>query len=289
MATVIDRSEETHLTYQPKSNRYVFSDGRFSAAVHDLCTTAAIANWEIRAYFRRPTAYVLLMATTLVAGWNFLLLVTLLSQGRVVVLRQADDPLAQFLGPNIFLILSLMLVLPVVTMGLVADERRRGTWETLLTAPIQPWQAIVGKFAAAWCAVMVNILPWICYLAILYFYAGLDFDAGHLIGGAVGIGTVSLTLCAIGLFCSTICRAPFAAAVSTGAAMLGLLLLSLLPRAMEYWWFDEQWISWAKRFACWEHLAQFSRGAIDLSIVSGHLSVAVIFLWLAIQVSQLRD
>ncbi len=250
-----------------------------------------VAVWEILAHFRRPAAYVMLLAATLIAGWNFSLLVTLLAQGRVVPLRQADDPLAQFLGPNVFLVFSLMLIVPVVTMGMVADERRRGTWESLLTTPVEPWQVLMGKFAAAWTAVVVNVLPWICYVAALRWWPGLglEFDRGYLIGGVIGIGTVSLTLCGIGLLCTSICKAPFAASVATVSAMIALLLLSLAPQSMQYWQLDESWIAAAERVAVWEHLAAFSTGAVDPRVICGHVTFACFLLWIACQVCKVRD
>lgn len=256
-----------------------------------LRITAAVAVWEILAYFRRPAAYVMLLAATLIAGWNFSLLVTLLGQGRVVPLRTADDPLAQFLGPNVFLVFSLMAVVPVVTMGMVADERRRGVWEMLLVSPAQPWQVLCGKLAAAWLAVMLNTVPWLCYLAALRWWpgAGLDFDSGYLIGGAIGLATISLSLSAIGIACSTFCRAPFAAGVATAAAMMVLLLASLLPRALMYWGFGETWIVSAERWACWEHLAQFSSGLVDWRIVVGHATVAALLIGWSAQAARWRD
>ncbi|TWU06665.1 ABC-2 family transporter protein [Symmachiella macrocystis] len=257
----------------------------------DASTIGTIAIWEILGHFRRPAAYVMLLAATLVAGWHFSLLMTLLAQGRVVPLRQADDPLSQFLGPNVFLVFSLMLIVPVVTMGMVADERRRGIWEMLLTSPVQPWQVLTGKFAAAWVAVVVNVLPWICCLLALRYWPGigLEFDRGYVIGGVIGIATISLSLCAVGMVCTTLCKAPFAASVATVSAMIGLLLLSIVPRAMLHWHIGEAWMSVAERFACWEHLARFSTGAIDPSVICGHVSFAVLLLWIACQATRGHD
>lgn len=259
--------------------------------LRDTSTIVTIAVWEILAHFRRPAAYVMLLAATLVAGWNFSLLITLLAQGRVVPLRQADDPLAQFLGPNVFLVFSLMLIVPVVTMGMVADERRRGIWEMLLTTSVQPWQVITGKFAAAWIAVVVNVLPWICCLLALRYWPGmgLDFDRGYVIGGVIGIATISLSLCAVGMVCTAVCKAPFAASVATVSAMIGLLVLSLAPRAMLHWRISEAWISLADRVACWEHLASFSTGAIDVRVICGHVTCSIFLLWIACQATRSRE
>ncbi len=287
MSAVVSSSNET----RPTARFGSVLRSACGRVLGDLSTVVTVAIWEICGHFRRPAAYVMLLAATLVAGWHFSLLMTLLAQGRVVPLRQADDPLAQFLGPNVFLVFSLMLIVPVVTMGMVADERRRGIWEMLLTTPIQPWQVLTGKLAAAWGAVVVNVLPWICFLLALRYWPGigLEFDHGYMIGGVIGIATISLSLCAVGLVCTTLCKAPFAASVATVSAMIGLLLLSLVPRAMLHWHIGEAWMSVAERFACWEHLAQFSTGAIDPSVICGHVSFAVFLLWIACQATRGHD
>jgi ABC-2 type transport system permease protein len=289
MSAAVSHGDDAPVAAQSRTRAVVrAAGGRLLGSASAVVT---IAVWEILAHFRRPAAYVMLLAATLVAGWNFSLLITLLAQGRVVPLRQADDPLAQFLGPNVFLVFSLILIVPVVTMGMVADERRRGIWETLLTTPVQPWQVMTGKFSAAWVAVVVNVLPWICCLAALRYWPGLglEFDRGYVLGGVIGIATISLSLCAVGMVCTAICKAPFAASVATGSAMIGLLLLSLAPRAMLHWRISEAWICLAERVACWEHLAKFSTGAIDLGVIRGHVSFTVFLLWIACLAIRRRD
>src|SRR5437016_4630522 len=64
---------------------------------------AVVCAWELKSFLLRPIAYVLLLAAVLLASWSFSWLVTLLSRGPVVPLRSGDDPIPQFLGPNVFL------------------------------------------------------------------------------------------------------------------------------------------------------------------------------------------
>jgi len=253
--------------------------------------TLAFLSWEIRAHLRRPAFYVLLLLSTLVAGWNFSLLLTVLMSGHVVPLRQADDPLAQFLGPNLFLVLTLMFITPLLTMGLVAEERRRGLWELTLIAPTSAWRPILAKLIAAWLGTLCCLAPWMGCLLALRFWPGigLEFDLGHLIGGSVGLAVVCLTLTAIGVTASAVCRSPFAAGVVAGIGMAGVLLLSLLPRLLRHWQIHEAWVTAAERWACWEHLARFSTGEIDPRLILGHLSVTLFLLWIAVQAAAVRD
>src|SRR5262245_54862282 len=91
----------------------------------------AVYLWELKSFFLRPASYVLLLAASLLAGWSFSWLVTLLSRGVPASLRPVADPIAQFVGPNVFLIGGCTLLVPLLTMTAIADERRRGTWELL--------------------------------------------------------------------------------------------------------------------------------------------------------------
>src|SRR5690242_3880913 len=94
--------------------------------------TYFICRWELRAHFVRPATYGLLVALTLIAAWSFSWLVALLARG-VWPLAQAGAPIPQFLGANLFLVGTGTLLIPLLTMGLIADERRRGSWESLVT------------------------------------------------------------------------------------------------------------------------------------------------------------
>src|SRR5439155_4308828 len=128
---------------------------------------AVVFVWEIKAFFLRPVAYVMLLAAAILSGWSFSWLVTLLSRGMDPALRAADDPIAQFLGPNVFLIGACTLVIPLLTMNAIAEERRRGTWELLLTAPVSSLSVVLGKFIALWSLLMACLTPWIYHLAVL--------------------------------------------------------------------------------------------------------------------------
>ncbi|MBI3862762.1 MAG: ABC transporter permease [Planctomycetia bacterium] len=257
-------------------------------------SAAAVCAWELRSFFLRPASYLLLLAATLTAAWGFSWLVTLLSRGATIILRHADDPIAQFLGPNVFLIGGCTLLVPLLTMNSIADERRRATWEQLLTAPVSPLAVVLGKFAAVWSLLMIALAPWVYHVVVLRFWngrmtdwhgipwfdgPGLAFDFGMVWGGCLGLMIVGATFAALGLFCSGLCRVPASAAVLSLAAMGLIVLIALAPRVLAYWSFAPDQIALVEAVSCWGHLERFSRGTIEPRIVAGHLSVCAALLW----------
>jgi ABC-2 type transport system permease protein len=251
--------------------------------------------WEIKTFFYRPASYVLLLAAALLGGWSFSWLVTLLARGTDPALRSADDPIVQFLGPNVFLIGGCTLLIPLLTMNAIADERRRGSWELLLTTPVSPLEVVLGKFAAIWCLFMTGVAPWFYYLAVLAGWngrtkllwsfvpwpdgAGMAFDWGPVWASAIGLGVVGATFVAVGLFCSSLCRGPASAALLALIGMGTILLASVVPRLLDHWGFPAEKIRLVESVSCWLHIERFSRGVVEPRIISGHVSFCAVLLW----------
>lgn len=287
----------------PSTTRHPAAAAR--RVVLGLAHVIAVFVWEFKGFFLRPAAYLLLLAMSLLAGMSFSWLVTQISSGNSLALRPGDDPVFQFLGPNVFLVGSCTLLVPLLTMGLVADERRRGTWEALLTTGITPLEVLIGKLAAGWGMLLACLCPWLYFLAALRAWngrtkilwgwlpwfdgAGLSFDPGPVCGGAIGLAVVGLTLTAMGICCSSVCRGPLAAALLAFGGTLAALFLSLLPKALTFWQFPAERVELAGMFACWGHLERFSQGVIAPAVVLGHLSVCTLLLWIASQVVRWRD
>lgn len=260
---------------------------RMSAKGQFLRGVFTIFVWEIKSFFARPASYVLLLAASLLAGWSFSWLVTLLSRGVPAALRSAADPVAQFVGPNLFLIGGCTLLVPLLTMSAIADERRRGTWELLVTAPISSLAAVLGKFAALWCLFVTCLVPWLYYLAVLRF--GLPFDPGPATGGMLALALVGATFVAMGLFCSGLCRGPASAAVLSLVAMGMILLVSLAPRLLIHWGYSADQVRLAEAVSCWGQIERFSRGVIEPQVVAGHVTICAVLLWLTARVARRID
>ena len=247
---------------------------------------ALIGAWEFRSFWLRPMTYVLLFSAALLAAWSFSWLVTLLSQG-TPALRAADDPIAQFLGPNIFLIGGCTLLVPLLTMNAIADERRRGSWELLVTSPASAFEIVLGKFAALWALFLICLAPWPYFLAVLrsangqgwFDGSGLPFDFGIALGGFAGLAVIGATFVALGLFCSGLCRGAASAALLSLVAMGAILLLGFAPRMLEYWGFPAEQTALVESISCWNQIERFSRGVIEPRIIAAHVSLCALLLW----------
>src|SRR5947209_334022 len=137
----------------------------------------AITKREFRAYFNGPVAYIVICLVLVVIGLLFFVLQAFFMAGRA----SCRD-----------LILSvswlLLFFAPAATMRLVADERRSGTFELLMTMPLRDLDVIIGKFLASLALLGVLLLVTLGYPIVLFglFKIG-PLDWGPVIGGYVGL------------------------------------------------------------------------------------------------------
>lgn len=160
-----------------------------------MSTTAAIARKEFRTFFNSPIAYIVLGAFLLVSGWLFF--------STLFVAGQAS--LRGFFGlaPVLFVVFA-----PAITMRLLAEERKSGTLELLLTLPIQDWEVVLGKFLAALGMVAVGLactLPYAFSVSSLVA-TGSAFDWGPVVAGYLGLLLLAASLLAISLWASAVSR-----------------------------------------------------------------------------------
>jgi ABC-2 type transport system permease protein len=195
------------------------------AIADELAGVLAIAGRELRALFVTPLGYAVATAFLLLQGWNFALLLRVLNDPLA-----APGPVFQFyFGGSFFIFwLPVIIVCATATMGLVAEERRQGTLEALLSTRIRPRQIIAGKYLGAlgfygllWAPTGVFVLQ--------LRAAGVAPDPGPVLAGYLGAGLVGATFIAFGLLASTVAATQLGAAVTTAvgctiAVVAGLLV-----------------------------------------------------------------
>jgi ABC-2 type transport system permease protein len=153
----------------------------------------AIARRELAGYFATPVAYVFIVIFLALSGALTFTLGNFFGRG------QADlNPFFSFI-PWLFLFL-----VPALTMRLWAEERRNGTIELLLTLPVTQWQAVVGKFLAAWafCAIALA-LTFPLWLTVNWLGKP---DNGVILAGYVGCLFVAGAYLAIGAAISALTK-----------------------------------------------------------------------------------
>ena len=232
----------------------------------------AMIRRELIAYFSSPLAYIVMTAFLFLQGYIFYLIVSYLNDPRT----QAMTPLRLFFGGTIFFWLFLLFVVPVITMRLVAEERRSGTIEVLLTSPVTEGQVIVSKFLAALLFYVTLWLPTVVYVVILRHHAAIDL--GPVASGYLGVLLLGVLFLGVGTFTSTLTDNQLIAAILAFAAMVVLFSVGLVEQLLVS---SSALKSALGYMNLWNHMDDFARGIVDTRHVVYELSVGALFLYLA--------
>ena len=203
-----------------------------------------IARREIESYFVSPIAYAVMTVFTFVSGLFFSnMLVHYVRQAAMADAQiqrlgrsdlQLDVPtvvLAQFFQNEAFL---LVLAIPLLTMGLVADERRKGTIELLLTSPVRGIEIVGGKFLGAFALLAMLLLPMVPMFA--FMGAGGSWEAGVIASGLLGLLLLGAAQIALGLFVSSLCESLLVSAIGTYGLIVTLQFIDTAGAAGDSIW-----------------------------------------------------
>ena len=222
---------------------------------------------EFKSYFDSPVAYVFLTA--------FLALVGFLTFGvaRFYEARQADLTAFFFWHPWVYL-----LLIPAATMGTWADERRNGTIEQLLTLPLTVWEALTGKFLAAWAFIGIA-LALTFPVALTAGYLGSP-DWGTVVCGYLGSLLLAGAASAIGVFASSLSRSSVVGFVISLVMVFLLLIIGFDPvtGAIAAWGVPMGLVDGLAGCSLLTHFEALRRGVVDLADVGYYLGVIVFFL-----------
>jgi ABC-2 type transport system permease protein len=245
---------------------------------------------ELAAYFLGPMAYLMLLAFQTIAWINFD--GTLESLARSPRLYSGvPDPLNYYLAGSPPFWIALMVAVPVLTMRLVAEERRQGTIETLLTVPVTEAEVVVAKWLAALVMYLALLLTFAIYLPFLYHQGKFYFDTGPLWSLAIGMTTIGMMFCGIGVLFSAMTKNQIVAAIWTFVAMFLVLFVPRQLAGTLATVASPSRLRWAEamQFISVLHQAMsFGLGQLDLRVVMMHVSVCVFALGLAVGVLKWR-
>src|SRR5438552_13990908 len=121
---------------------------------------------EVRGYFHSPIAYVFLFFFLLVAGVDFYFQVSFMNQ------RQLQYTVQEAFFNSVFFWFAFVLIFPLITMRLFAEEFKLGTIEPLMTAPVRDWQVVLAKFVGALVFYIILWLPTVLYFIIFQRITG---------------------------------------------------------------------------------------------------------------------
>ena len=240
-------------------------------------TFFALWKRELAAFFLSPIAYVMLMFFLLVTGCGFYWLV-----------KENLELMRALQGLMIVIWACMLIIIPILTMRTFAEERRSGTFETLMTAPVRESAVVLAKFAGALTFFLSMCLPTLLYLLITRYLDPenhLLLDPGSIIGGYLVIGLIAAAFTALGILASALTSNQIIAAISTFSIMSILFFgglfephLSKDPIVREI----GGYISSAL------HLMEAGRGVVDSRTVMLYVSLTAFFLFATVKTVEAR-
>jgi len=229
---------------------------------------------ELFAFFVTPLAWVLIVVFLVVQGMHFFLLVDHFATQ--VDATGDETPLSAFFGNTVLLYLVLFVLVPPMTMRVFAEERRSGTIEMLMTAPVSSTAVVLAKYAAVLTTYVAMWVPTVLYLVILGRTGDLDWHtaaSAYLGVLLVGAGYLSLGLCA-----SALTRSQFLAMVWTALVLLMLFILGV----GEFVTRDGSTMhDVCAHVSVWAHMNDFASGIVDSRHVVFYGTLVVLPLFVA--------
>ena len=240
-----------------------------------------IAGRELRSYFVSPIAYVVLTGFLLLGGWFFFNLLARFNMLLTIYSAQQNPQILQRLNLNEFVIapllhnLSVVLVIlvPVITMRTLAEEKKSGTYELLLTSPLRISEIVIGKFLGSFVFVLLMVALTGVYPLVLFVYG--NPEVGVVLGGYLGLTLLATAFVAVGLLTSALTENQIIAAVS---CLVSLLLLYIIA-----WPADsagETMGALLRYVSLTEHFGQMVKGVIDSKDLVYFASVIALALFL---------
>ncbi len=223
-----------------------------------------ITKRELASYFASPVAYVFIVIFLLLSGFFTFMIGGFFERGEAS-LRES------FFVWHPWLYLFLV---PSVGMRLWSEERRQGTLEFLLTLPITPWQAIVGKFLASWIFLaLALVLSFPVVLTVSYLGSP---DLGVILCGYVGSLLLAGAYLAVSCVTSAMTRNQVVSFIISVVVCLFLILAGWPPvtNLLMKMFPDSDWVvTLVSSFSVMTHFEGFQRGLIDSRNVLFFLSV----------------
>ena len=244
----------------------------------------AVYRKEMGHYFVSPVAYIIVAVFLVLAAYFFNRLLAVLIQQSIETAMQGDQgtpfDVPSLVMRNYFGIIStlLLFITPMLTMGIYAEERRRGTMELLMTSPITDLAIVVGKFLASLTLLVIMLLPAAGCFAFMLYHSEPAAPWRVLLSDYLGVLLLGGTLLALGCFFSSLTESQLIASVLTFGAILLLWVVDFgsaatstsLSSALQY-------------LSVFRHYDDFIRGVIDTSNVIFYLSFIFLGIFLTVR------
>src|SRR3989454_7150278 len=237
---------------------------------------------EVRGYFHSPIGYIVVVFFLLVTGVNYYFQISFMNQ------RPASYSVQEAFFNNVFFWLPFILIFPLITMRLFAEEFKLGTIEPLMTAPVRDLQVVLAKFFGA---LVFYILLWIPTLLYFWIFQKITQQPAANSSGAYWGSYLMLLLLgmfylSVGCLASVVTKNQIVAAIISFSAITLLFFFGLVQYIMlEVSSTTRQLLGY---FSAIEQMGTLSRGEVDTRPIVLYLSMTAVLLTITYQAFQSR-
>ena len=219
----------------------------------------AVFKREVRSYFVSPVGYVFIGLSLFLASIFF--------QQSIVVGREID--FGYLLYP---MAVALVFLVPVLTMKLLAEERRTGTEQLLITSPRGITEIVLGKYLAAVFVFAVSVVFTLVYVGIILGFGRPELSV--LANSYLGYLLIGLAYIAVGLFASSLTESQVISAILSFVFLFAMWVSTSLPGI--------GWLSLLQRYD------DFLRGILSIKQVIYFLTFTGLFIFLTVRIIERR-
>lgn len=234
-----------------------------------------IAMRELRSLFAMPSTWFVLAVLQFIFAWFFLAKLEEFLEIQPQLAKLANPPgVTLSVAAPLFntAALLLMMLVPMFTMRLIAEERRNQTLALLLSSPLSGRHIILGKFFGllAFLLLLIVTLPLMLYTLAL----GTPLDHGLVISNCIGLILLTASYISVGLYISALTTQPIIAALGTLAVLVGLWLIDISALGADSPWHF---------LSPLHHFQHFNVGLLDSNDVSFFVLFTTVFLLLTMK------
>jgi ABC-2 type transport system permease protein len=252
-----------------------------------ICSDAplvVLTRRELAAFFFSPIAYLVMLGSIIIAAIMYGRFLYFLFMADAQNFPVFEPMVAIYLGETLPIIVQLVIV-PLMTMRLLSEEKRSGTLEMLLTAPVNESTVVLSKFLAVLIFWLLTWLPYLLFLVALRVVGGEEFEYRPVLSFALALVATGSGFMAMGLFFSSLTRNQIIAAVLTFVGMMIHLSFILFQGTFAPGSVWQDIFQYASFYDLWNSAASGNLGPRFLVF---HLSATVLFLYLSAKVLEAR-
>lgn len=249
----------------------------------------ALYKKELNIFFSMPIAYAVITVFLALSGYFFSAIANYYAQISLRAMSQSSRGMMDLsMIEGIFrpyfqnMVVVLILMIPLITMRLFAEEKREGTSELLFTYPVSDMSIVTAKFASA--ITIFGAMMAGSFTSFLIFRTASSFELLPVLAGYLGLLMIGSAFIMLGIFISSLTESQIVAGVISFGALLFFLVIPWAAQSA-----GPMLGGVLKAFSAVEHFNSFARGVLDTADITYFISFFALFLFLTLRVLESKQ